>query len=385
MPKKIYKNYVNYSCPNCAECFGNRKDYYERHLNKKNSCKKITPITPEFTPITPEFTPITPETKLSNQDKQKTIYNYCSYCNAKFSRKYNLDRHLDGRCKKMQKCDELNKQNELNVSCVPSVLSVSSVQSVSDILNINESECDNMKYIIEQLKQFKNELIKIKEENMRVKDENELLKEKIDKVEKKFFVSKTKNINTISNCNNITNNIINFSNMDYSKIDTDYFVGPMLDNKLFGRGIVLKVIENVHANDKLPEYKNYVITDKNRGYAKMYDNGMWKSTDINGIEIILCGVIEQMRTLIEEIEDGNLESVKKALRKEIQDIKIDFVNRRIEINKKYLDKSDLDKIEELKEDDENKEKIKAYIEYRDILIMDIKNMFHDNKDKIKLK
>ena len=360
MPKKIYKNYVNYSCPNCAECFGNRKDYYERHLNKKNSCKKITPITPEFTPITPE-------TKLSNQDKQKTIYNYCSFCNAKFSRKYNLDRHLDGRCKKMLKHNELDKQDKQNES------------------NISESECDNMKYIIEQLKQFKNELIKIKEENMRVKDENELLKEKIDKVEKKFFVSKTKNINTMSNCNNITNNIINFSNMDYSKIDTDYFVGPMLDNKLFGRGIVLKVIENVHANDKLPEYKNYVITDKNRGYAKMYDNGMWKSTDINGIEIILCGVIEQMRTLIEEIEDGNLESVKKALRKEIQDIKIDFVNRRIEINKKYLDKSDLDKIEELKEDDENKEKIKAYIEYRDILIMDIKNMFHDNKDKIKLK
>ena len=88
-------------------------------------------------------------------------------------------------------------------------------------------------------------------------------------------------------------------------------------------------------------------------------------------------------TLIEEIEDGNLEPVKKALRKEIQDIKIDFVNRRVEINKKYLDKSDLDKIEELKEDDENKEKIKEYIEYRDILITEIKNMFHDNKDKIK--
>ena len=384
--KSIKKNYF---CPKCMENFGNKKSHYERHINRKIPCTGFAPKAPDFAPVAPDFAPKAPdfapiapknpnnaqcttldqnikfcdeimpsnaikidessilvvettnitetsETSDNTSDNTSEINKKieCIYCKAKFSRKYCLDRHLDKRCKKKRediemckipKNDENNKSNKNNKN--------------NKNNENNEDEREDIKFVLAQLKQFKTELLKVKEEN-------ELLKAKIN-----TNICTNTNTNTISNCNNtntntntITNNIINFNNVDYSKIDTDYFIGPMLDNKLFGRGIVLKVIENVHANDKLPEYKNYVITDKNRGYAKMYDNGMWKSTDMNGIEIILCGVIEQMRTLIEEIEDGNLEPVKKALRKEIQDIKIDFVNRRVEINKKYLDKSDLDKI-----------------------------------------
>jgi hypothetical protein len=43
MPKKVHKEYINYVCLNCLKSFGNRKDYYEKHLNNKKPCKKIIP------------------------------------------------------------------------------------------------------------------------------------------------------------------------------------------------------------------------------------------------------------------------------------------------------------------------------------------------------
>ena len=42
MPKKIYKELIEYICPKCKKKFGNRKDNYETHLNRKNPCVKIT-------------------------------------------------------------------------------------------------------------------------------------------------------------------------------------------------------------------------------------------------------------------------------------------------------------------------------------------------------
>ena len=69
------------------------------------------------------------------------------------------------------------------------------------------------------------------------------------------------------------NNIVNFNDIDYNNIDKKLFISPILDRRLFGKAIILKMIENIYITENLPEYQNLMITDKNRGYVKIYNNG----------------------------------------------------------------------------------------------------------------
>ena len=58
MPKKIYKELIEYICPECKKNFGNRKDNYETHLKRKNPCIKLAPEPMEEPLITPPEQPI---------------------------------------------------------------------------------------------------------------------------------------------------------------------------------------------------------------------------------------------------------------------------------------------------------------------------------------
>ena len=40
MPKKIYKELIEYICNNCLKNFGNKKGNYKTHINRKYPCKK---------------------------------------------------------------------------------------------------------------------------------------------------------------------------------------------------------------------------------------------------------------------------------------------------------------------------------------------------------
>jgi len=100
---KIPKEYKKYICL-CGRDFGNRKDNYETHLNKKFPCSGIALIT--NTPNTPNTLTITENldnNKLLcveiNTDTKEIKSYPCEYCNKVFTRKYSLDRHLDERCK----------------------------------------------------------------------------------------------------------------------------------------------------------------------------------------------------------------------------------------------------------------------------------------------
>jgi hypothetical protein len=55
MPKKIYKELINYSCPDCLKNFGNKKGNYLYHINRKNPCVKIPPPSTAPAPPTPPF------------------------------------------------------------------------------------------------------------------------------------------------------------------------------------------------------------------------------------------------------------------------------------------------------------------------------------------
>ena len=88
---------VLYKCVNCNKEYMNKTDY-TRHINIKRKCKKLLQNTPKVAPV--------------------LEYN-CDDCGKIFTRKYNLVRHKEGRCKMVkEKCriemleEELMEQNE---------------------------------------------------------------------------------------------------------------------------------------------------------------------------------------------------------------------------------------------------------------------------------
>jgi len=264
-----------YPCELCKKVF-DRKSNYITHINRKIPCVEKTP------PNAPPLLPFPPQNQdnIKNDNDDEYICEFCKKC---FSKKYNLERHLKNVCNK----------------------------------NANIENTDKLKELEDKFIEFKKNMeIKMNEQIMKLKNDNEKLKKDNEKIKKQIKIKRTKNVpikeilsskpNTnINIVNNITNNhnsnnttntntnsnIVNFNNMDYSNIDKKLFINPLLNMKLYGKEIILKMIENIYINESYPEYQNIIITDKNRGYVKVYNNGKWKTNDINIINLVLDGII----------------------------------------------------------------------------------------------
>ena len=212
---------VNRTCENCLKVFDN-KTHYLNHVNRKFKCEPFIP-TPPIIQIAPPIIP----SKLT-----------CIHCAREFKRSDYLKKHLDERCK-------VKKQADLDI------------------------EKKNL-------------------ENIELKTKLAELEKKIELIEKnnKNIITNN-NTNTNTNCNNTTNNITNninianFGTLDHKKIDNKVFYNSLI--KYSGLTPLLKFIEYVHKNDKLPEYKNVEITDLARNLGKFIEDNKWKLSDANEI------------------------------------------------------------------------------------------------------
>jgi len=148
------------------------------------------------------------------QNPPKNIENYkCNYCNKHFSRKDNMIRHMEDRC----------KQNNI---------------------------IDYKELFYKAKKEFENE-------------KNELKKH----IE--LLLTKVGNTTTINNTNNIQLN--NYGKEDLSHI-TDTLKIQLLD---IPYGAIPKMIEAVHFNDDKPENKNIALTNKKDNKLKVFSNNKW--------------------------------------------------------------------------------------------------------------
>ena len=338
MPKKVYKDYIEYICLICLMSFGNKKSNYEAHMNRKKPCvKKDINAIPQTPPNILQNTPVCLEIKqfdnvIDNNNNGDNIASFpCEFCHKTFTKKYSLTRHLDGRCKEKIDKNNLEQDNKIKLDL-----------------------------ILERLKDLENENEKLKKQMKKTKTNS-----------KPNININQNNINPNININVVNNNIVNFNDMNYNNVDKKLFVGPILDRRLFGKAIILKMIENIYINENLPEYQNLVITDKNRGYVKIYNNGKWKTDNIKTIDLVLNGIVEHSKLILDELYQIYLNN--------------NQVQNRLITSEKYINYCDLEHLDELKdeqdnEDVDNKHEIKRCIEFRDMVLKDTINLFHDNKN-----
>jgi hypothetical protein len=349
---------VNRYCPNCGELF-TKKSTYDYHINRKIPCVSITPNTHSITH------PILPTNNILIEKKIETCVNdeekkyCCEFCNQQFSRKYNLDRHQLNSCKqKLHHNDGLKEENNIK-----------EVEQEHNKSIINE---DKINLILKQNEELKNEIEKLKCKIKKTKkNKSQIINNNINKKS----IGNNNNVNSNNNNNNkvinVVNNIINFNDMDYNNIDKKLFIEPIMDRKLFGKAIILKMIENIYINESLPEYQNLVITDKNRGYVKVYNNGKWKTDNLNTINLVLDGIVDHSKTIIDELYSRYFNNAQ--------------AKNRINTSEKYIGYCDPEHLEELKDAQENEQadnsnEIKRCEEFREMVFKDTINLFHDNKN-----
>ncbi len=354
-------------CPKCNAEF-NRKFCYDRHINKKFACGLKNNISIDIIDINDEktkdlkicenlrkFAKICENEKIVQKNKiitkpndiitkpnyiitksndiitkpsdiitkpneinfvhSSNITNYCcSYCNKCYSSKYTLSRHINDICK--IKKDSDNKKENI------------------------------FKLLLEKDKQKEIEINELKKQN-------KILIDKINKLINLTDNKTSKIINnnlstTINNDNSINQNnqiiMVNFGKEDLTIIDKQIFIDRVVKKNINGVLIPDEVFKIIHFNPMYPQLSNIYISDINRDKCMIYDNGEWKLSYIDNIQMIMdkiCLFSNEQINILKEKYPNN---------KPLQD--------RLKIIEKYNNMIDDDYLDELKNNkEENKNEI----------------------------
>jgi len=230
---------VIYTCLNCNKQFNRKCNFIAHTETKKKPCKQKSKNSSELLQAPPDCSDL----KINNNKyfetiDVKNIYK-CAKCNSIFKKKFNLERHINGRCIS----NKLKENNQVNI----------------DELDID----DKTKMILSLLLNQNKKLIKELKEEM---------EEKICKINKKTI---NNNINTQNNQNNTINNnvILAHGKEDLSKIDLETIMKCMSTIK--HREIIPSITKHVYLNDEKPENKNFCVVDMARNKCKYYNGKKW--------------------------------------------------------------------------------------------------------------
>jgi hypothetical protein len=354
---KKNKDKKKYICPNCLKDFGNLKYQLELHLNRINPCKKINDNTNDNNIKNDNIDVVINNINTNNDDANN-----------------NINKHI------MINDNQIKLNDEKNIMNVESIFNDNNF--VDYYYNNNTENNYNNNQLIFELTKKIDHIIKQNEE---FKIQNEEFKKQNEKINKNIIDITEEIIKLKEDNKKLSNQIIlnnnNYKNINNTQINVN-IINNFNDTKDFdgnfnnflkeqGKNIYLKTIENVYLNPKKPENHNIYIADKNRGYAKIYNDGRWETKDINVINIILNNVVDYYKISLEKIKEDN-EKYQKLL---------NHINSKIR-NLNYCDLEFLDNLEDeqLNENADNKEKIKRCKDFREMVFKNIINLFHDKKD-----
>ena len=110
---------------------------------------------------------------------------------------------------------------------------------------------------------------------------------------------------------------------------------------------------------------------RNRGYVKIYNNGRWKTDNINMMNMVIDGIISHSKNILVKLKKQYLNNA--------------GAKSRLNTSEKYVNLCDLEYLSDLEDkqlNDEtnNKDQIKRCKYFREMVYKDTINLFHDNKN-----
>ena len=243
---------TSYKCYKCNKVFNYKYDY-NRHLNRKTSCKKDVPyrcnkcdkvcesksdLTIHFNDehvkrsikqsISDEDTDISNQLSLDAAEDKNSIL--CKYCKREFSHKTHMYRHIRKFCKVKKEQDQI------------------------------EANRDKI------LEDMKKEMMDMKRQ--------------LNNVVNKSTQNITNNNN--NNNNNNYNNNINVKLVAFGQEDMDSMKPSEIFNIIkHGFSSVPELVKAIHFNKSRPENHNIYISNMRGSYVMTYDGDMWQLQDKN--------------------------------------------------------------------------------------------------------
>ena len=324
-------SHSSYICDICNNSYSSRQNLWRhKQSHTKNNDKVSPPSNSKSTPCNlispPENLKLTPITFKSNSKSDFKLV--CKYCNKKFTRIDNLNRHINLRCSKKEE---------------------TTLKESTEVLK------DTIKKQADELNQIKSLMV---EQNTHLKSIISDLINKNCKVHPKTLQKINKQLNgdhnTINENNGTINNTYNIIALGHENL-TDVFSKKEKMAILKYRYCSLpQLVEYTHFNDKYPQFKNILITNTQNTLAYKYDDKKKQFIAINKDELLDDIVDERMcdiNSSYEELENDLDEKTKEILDKvkekidsdpaykelKKKDIKLIIYNNRKKVSKDLID------------------------------------------------
>ncbi len=310
---------VIYTCPTCNKEFNKKSNFIEHTQHKKKPCQAIAPKAPEMLQDAPISSKNPPDREeiIDEILEDKSVFN-CEYCNQIFSKKFNLNRHLnENRCKVKKILDNEEKRTD---------------EEQSKKIEEQTKKIDELYKMIEELKQ--------KPTNITINNNTD---------------NSVKN-----NVNNVNNNIklMAHGSEDFSKIDTKTILKYLCSDKF--ESIVPNVTKEIFRNKARPEFLNFEVTDLARNKSRLFDGDNWVTGNANdGVMTVFENVNSR---ILEPFEKDNIENTVNMI---IKDTELKPNYKTINYSRNFCGKL-------FSED-------KEYIDHRTKICENIKNMMYSKK------
>jgi hypothetical protein len=279
------KNNGKYICEKCNKNF-NYNYLLERHLKRKNPCVSLNNLLVNYNQDILEI-----DNKINDLIRESIkSNNMCKFCNHSFSKKGNLERHINISCieKKAlleKKCIIQDKKNKIESEIYQQQIYKNS-KNIEQTQHINklENEIDMLKKTVEKL---------LKEQSSKQQNNNIMFQQIINNVGE----------NNIPNINSFgKENLTHISENDYKKYMSGFFPG------------FVNFIKKIHFDDGMPENHNIYFTNLNSKYLYIYEDNKWITQQKNDIiDKLINKKFILLDNKCEEYEDKeiNLETINK--------------------------------------------------------------------------